>query len=161
VYAAQLMDRQGLTDREAYAFIEGAIGLGNLVGGFVIGLVGSRFGLGRMVIAGYVATGLMVALLPLTSSLVFALGIVFGTGVGNLAFVIPSQTLMQRRTPPNLMGRVLGLRFSVVFGSMTIAMAIGGVLGEVFGAGPVMGVFGLVTVAAGLFGLLVPAVRNA
>ena len=59
------------------------------------------------------------------------------------------------------MGRVLGLRFSVVFGSMTLAMGIGGVLGEAFGAAPVIGVFGLVTVAAGLAGLLVPAVRDA
>ena len=32
------------------------------------------------------------------------------------------------------MGRVLGLRFSIVFGSMTIAMGVGGVLGEAFGA---------------------------
>jgi hypothetical protein len=60
-----------------------------------------------------------------------------------------------------MMGRVLGLRFSVVFGSMTLAMGLGGILGEQFGAGPVMGVFGVVTAAAGLAGLLVPAVRDA
>jgi hypothetical protein len=59
------------------------------------------------------------------------------------------------------MGRVLGLRFSLVFGAMTFAMGLGGVLGEIFGAAPVMGVFGLVTVVAGLAGLLVPAVRDA
>ena len=75
--------------------------------------------------------------------------------------MIPSQTLFQRRTPPELMGRVLGLRFSVVFGAMTLAMGVGGVLGEAFGAAPVIGVFGLVTVAAGLAGLAVPAVRDA
>jgi hypothetical protein len=114
-----------------------------------------------MVILGYVVTGAMVALLPLTGNLSLALGVAFGTGVGNLAFVIPSQTLFQRRTPPELMGRVLGLRFSVVFGATTFAMGVGGVLGEVFGAGPIMGIFGLVTVAAGLAGLFVPAVRDA
>ena len=103
----------------------------------------------------------MVALLPLAGNLPLALGLAFGTGVGNLAFVIPSQTLFQRRTPPEMMGRVLGLRFSLVFGSMTLAMGLGGVLGEAFGAAPVIGVFGLVTVAAGLAGLLVPAVRDA
>ena len=128
---------------------------------FVIGLIGARLSLGRMVIAGYVATGAMVALLPLTVNLAIALGIAFGTGVGNLAFVIPSQTLFQRRTPPELMGRVLGLRFSVVFGAMTFAMGVGGVLGQLFGASIVIGAFGLVTVAAGLAGLLVPAVRDA
>jgi hypothetical protein len=59
------------------------------------------------------------------------------------------------------MGRVLSLRFAVVFGSMSLAMGIGGVLGDMFGAGPVMGAFGVVTVLAGLAGLLVPAVRDA
>jgi hypothetical protein len=59
------------------------------------------------------------------------------------------------------MGRVLGLRFSLVFGAMTLAMGVGGVLGQAFGAGPVIGIFGVVTVVAGLAGLLVPAVREA
>ncbi|HUG31096.1 MAG TPA: MFS transporter [Candidatus Limnocylindria bacterium] len=161
VYAAEAIDRGGLTDREAYAFIEGAIGAGNLAGGFMIGLVGARLSLGKMVIAGYVVTGALVTLFAVAGNLPLALGLAFGTGVGNLAFVIPSQTLFQRRTPPELMGRVLGLRFSVVFGAMTFAMGIGGVLGEWFGAAPVIGVFGLVTLAAGLAGLFVPAVRDA
>jgi hypothetical protein len=56
---------------------------------------------------------------------------------------------------------VLGLRISVVYGAMGLAMGLGGVLGELFGPGPVIGVFGLVTVAAGLAGLFVPAVRDA
>jgi hypothetical protein len=102
-----------------------------------------------------------VALLPFTGNLAIAIGIAFGAGVGNLAFVIPSQTLLQRRTPAELMGRVLGLRFSLVFGAMTFAMGLGGVLGEWFGAAPVLVVFGLITVASGLAGLLVPAVRDA
>jgi hypothetical protein len=44
---------------------------------------------------------------------------------------------------------------------MTVAMGVGGLLGEVFGAPPVLAAFGLLTVAAGLAGLLVPAVRDA
>jgi DHA3 family macrolide efflux protein-like MFS transporter len=161
IYAAEQLATRTLSKEAAYGFLEGAIGAGNLIGGIVIGLIGARLALGRMIILGYVVTGAMVAILPLTGNLPLALGIAFGTGVGNLAFVIPSQTLFQRRTPPELMGRVLGLRFSVVFGAMTLAMGLGGVLGEMFGAAPVIGVFGLVTVAAGLAGLAVPAVRNA
>ena len=161
IYAANDLHLGSISDREAYGYLEGAIGAGNLIGGFLIGLIGSRVRLGRMVIAGYVLTGLAVALLPLTMSVPVAVGIAFGSGVGNLAFVIPSQTLLQRRTPPEMMGRVLGLRFSVVFGSMTLAMGVGGILAEQFGAGPVIGAFGLVTAVAGLAGLFVPAVRDA
>lgn len=161
VYASTALDLGGFTDREGYAFLEGAIGAGNLVGGFLIGLIGSRLGLGKMVIVGYVVTGGFVALMALVGNLSLAIGMAFGVGVGNLAFVIPSQTLFQRRTPPEMMGRVLGLRFSLVFGSMTLAMGVGGVLGEAFGAAPVIGVFGLVTLVAGLAGAFVPAVRDA
>ncbi|MCI0584762.1 MAG: MFS transporter [Chloroflexi bacterium] len=161
VYAQDALDTGTLSASTAYSFLEGAIGAGNLIGGFVIGLVGARMALGRMIIIGYAWTGACVAALALTGNLGLALGLSFGAGVGNLAFVIPSQTLVQRRTPVALMGRLLGLRFSLVYGSMTIAMGVGGVLGEVFGAAPVLGVFGLVTVAAGLAGLLVPAVRDA
>ena len=168
IYAASLINTTGLTDemadrltREAYGFLEGAIGAGNLIGGFVIGLIGSRLALGKMVIVGYVATGSMVAALALVGNLPAALAIMFGAGVANLAYVIPSQTLFQRRTPPEMMGRVLGLRFSLVVGSTTLAMGVGGILGELFGAAVVIGAFGLVTVAAGLAGLLVPAVRDA
>jgi hypothetical protein len=44
---------------------------------------------------------------------------------------------------------------------MTIGLALAGVLGAVFGAATVIALFGLVTLAAGLSGLLVPAVRDA
>jgi MFS family permease len=161
IYADVSIDREPFTKEEAYGFIEAAIGAGNLVGGLLIGLVGARLALGRMVIVGYVATGAMVALFAIIGNLPLAIGVAFGTGIGNLAFIIPSQTLFQRRVPAELMGRVLSLRFSVVGGAMALATAVGGILGELFGPGPVLGAFGLVTVAAGLAGLLVPAVRDA
>ena len=145
----------------AYGFLETGIGVGNLLGGFLIGLIGARFAKGRMVIIGYAAWGLLIFLFAMTNNLGVAIGLSFGQGVANMIFIIPSQTLFQERTPPELMGRVVGFRFALVFGSMTIAMALGSVLGEVIGPAPVIAAFGLVTAAAGLGGLLVPAVRDA
>jgi len=128
---------------------------------FVIGLIGSRIALGRMVIIGYAFTGACVAGLALTGNFAAAMALTFGAGVGNLAFVIPSQTLVQTRTPPELMGRLLGLRFTMVFGSMAIATGVGGFLGAIIGVPETLGLFGLVTVAAGIVGVFVPAVRDA
>ncbi|HEV7603937.1 MAG TPA: MFS transporter [Candidatus Limnocylindrales bacterium] len=145
----------------AYGFLETGIGVGNLLGGFLIGLIGARFAKGRMVILGYTAWGLLIFLFAITNNLPVALGLAFGQGVANMIFIIPSQTLFQERTPPELMGRVVGFRFALVFGSMTIAMALGAILGQVLGPMPVIGAFGLVTAVAGLAGLLVPAVRDA
>jgi len=145
----------------AYGFLETGIGLGNLIGGFAIGLIGTRFAKGRMVIAGYTGWGLLIFLFALSGNLPVAIGLAFGQGVANMVFIIPSQTLFQERTPPELMGRVVGFRFALVFGSMTIAMLVGSVLGQIVGPGPVIALCGLVTIAAGLAGLLVPAVRDA
>jgi MFS family permease len=145
----------------AYGFLETGIGIGNLIGGFAIGLVGTRFAKGRMVIVGYAMWGLLIFLFALSGNLAIAIGLAIGQGVANMIFIIPSQTLFQQRTPPELMGRVVGLRFALVFGSMTLAMLLGSIFGQILGPGPVMAVFGLVTVAAGLAGLLVPAVRDA
>jgi MFS family permease len=144
-----------------YALLETGIGVGNLVGGFVIGLVGARLAKGRTVIAGYAGAGACIALLSLTGNVGVAFGLMTGLGVANMVYVIPSQTLFQIRTPPELIGRVVGFRFALVFASLTLAMAVGGVLAEVFGAAAVIGAFGLLTLLAGLGGLLVPAVRDA
>jgi len=154
-------DQSGFGWQAAYGFLETGIGLGNLVGGFAIGLIGARFAKGRMVIVGYTAWGLCIFLFAMSGNLGVAIGLAFGQGVANMIFIIPSQTLFQERTPSDLMGRVVGFRFALVFGSMTIAMALGSVLAEVFGPGPVIAVFGLVTSVAGLAGFLVPAVRDA
>jgi MFS family permease len=145
----------------AYAFLETGIGLGNLVGGFAIGLIGTRLARGRMVIVGYALWGLCTVGLSLTGNFAIALALMLGSGVANMIYVIPSQTLFQERTPVELIGRVVGFRFSLVFGSMTLAMGLSGLIASQVGVAPVIGAFGALTVAAGLSGLLIPAVRNA
>ena len=160
-YARDVLVRGTFDATAAYAFLETGIGVGNLVGGLAIGLIGARLAKGHMVISGYALWGLCTMLLAVTGNLGLALGLMVGSGVANMVYVIPSQTLFQERTPANLIGRVVGFRFSLVFGSMTLAMAISGVLAAQFGVPAVIGFFGLITLGAGLAGLLVPAVRDA
>jgi MFS family permease len=149
-------------DPEAgYAFLETAIGAGNLLGGFAIGLIGMRLAKGRAVTTGYVLWGLAMILFAVSGSFALDLGILFGAGIANMIFVIPSQTLFQERTPPELIGRVVSFRFALVFGSMTLAMAASGLLGAVFGMVAVLVFSGLVSIVAGFAGLLVPAMRDA
>ena len=147
--------------KAGYAFLEASIGLGNLIGGFAIGLIGMRFAKGRMVIGGYVLFGLFLVAFAFSGSIVLDIGLLLGGGIANMVFVIPSQVLFQQRTPQDLIGRVVSFRFALVFGSMTLAMAIGGVLGQVIGIAPVLAVSGVASILAGLAGLLVPAMRDA
>jgi MFS family permease len=161
VYAQAVFGGGPLGWEAVYAFIETGVGAGNLLGGFVIGLIGMRFAKGHMVIAGYAFFGLAITLLALSGNILLVVGFAFGTGIANMVFVIPSQTLFQERTPPELMGRVVGFRFALVFGSMTFAMALGGILAELIGVAIVLAAFGLVTMVTGLVGIFVPAVRDA
>jgi MFS family permease len=161
ILARQITGSDGDEYRATYAFMETAIGLGNLLGGFALGMVAARVRKGPLVIAAYTAFGVLVFLVGLTDSIPVVLGLLFGVGVANMAFVIPSQTLFQERTPPELMGRVVSLRFALVFGGMSVAMAVGGLLVGIFGPSPVIAAAGLLSVGAGLAGLGVKALREA
>ena len=161
VFAEHVFGGQGFDWRAVYGFIEGSQGAGNLIGGFVIGLVGARLAKGRMIIAGYIVLGLLTTVMALSGNLGVVLSIAFGIGIANMLFIIPSQTLFQERTPGNLIGRVVGFRFSLVFGAMTLSIGLGGVLAQAVGVTTVIAAFGLVTAAAGVVGWFVPAVREA
>ena len=160
-YAKGITAGLAVDEKAAYGFLEAAIGAGNLIGGFAIGFLGSRLARGKTVIVGYTVLGACVMALGLIGNLGLAIGLMFGIGVANMVFVIPSQTMFQERTPGEMLGRVVGFRSALVFGSMTIAMAASGLLAASVGTAAVLIVFGLTTVLAGLAGLLVPAVRDA
>jgi DHA3 family macrolide efflux protein-like MFS transporter len=160
-YATQVIQRGAVGPEAAYGFLEAGIGLGNLIGGLAIGLIGARLAKGRLVIIGYTAWGICTAALAIAGQLPAAVGLMIGSGIANMLYIIPSQTLFQERAPAELIGRVVGFRFSLVFGSLTLAMAVAGLLATVVGIAPVIGIFGIVTALAGLAGLLIPAVRDA
>lgn len=161
VFAEHVFGEQGFDWRAVYGFIEGSQGAGNLIGGFVIGLIGARLAKGQMIIAGYTVLGLLTTLMALSGNLGIVLAIAFGIGIANMVFVIPSQTLFQERTPVGMLGRVVGFRFSLVFGAMTLSIGLGGLLAESIGVTTVIAGFGVVTMIAGLAGWFVPAVREA
>jgi DHA3 family macrolide efflux protein-like MFS transporter len=161
IYATEVIQRGTVGPEAAYGFLEAGIGVGNLVGGVAIGLVGARLAKGRLVIVGYTVWGICIAGLAVAGQLPLAIGLMLGSGIANMIYIIPSQTLFQERTPSDLIGRVVGFRFSLVFGSMTLAMAVAGLLAAAIGTAPVIGIFGITTTVAGLAGLLIPAVRDA
>lgn len=161
VYARDALDGRLIPYPQNYAAIETAIGIGNLVGGLAVGMLGARLRKGWMVVGGFVGMGLAIVILGLTSNVAVALAAATVMGVANLIFIIPTQTIFIEMTPVELMGRVVAFRGSLVFGSMTLAMAVSGVLAEVVPVGVVIAAFGLLTALGGLIGALLPAVRDA
>jgi len=161
VYAAEVLDLGRMDASTAYALLETAVGVGNLVGGFVVGLIGMRLARGRMVIVGFALYGACVAGLGLTGNVPLAIGLMAGCGIANMVYVIPSQTLFQERTPADLIGRVVSFRFALVTASMSAAMAGAGLLAAGVGVQAVLVASGVVTAATGVAGLFTRAVRDA
>ena len=160
VYGRDVLDGRFIPFPQNYAAIDAAIGLGNLVGGVVVAGLGARAHKGRLVVVGFIAMGLATVLLGLTQNVLLALAAAFVMGIFNLVYIIPTQALFAELTPPGFMGRVVAFRSSLVFGSMTLGMAIASVAAERISVGSIIAFSGLVTAAAGLAGALLPAVRD-
>ncbi|MFI5261613.1 MAG: MFS transporter [Candidatus Limnocylindrales bacterium] len=161
VYSAEVLDRSVIGYPANYTALETAIGVGNLVGGLAVGVIGNRFAKGWLVAVGLIVSGLGVVIIGLTASVWLAVGACVMTGVANLLYVVPTQTLFAELTPPGLMGRVVSFRSGLVYGSMTVGMGISGLLAQIMPVGWVLSAFGALTVACGMLALLLPAMRDA
>jgi MFS transporter, DHA3 family, macrolide efflux protein len=141
-------------------FLEAAMGVGNLVGGFVVGLLGSRLRKGWMVCAGFILMGLATVLWGLAGSTAIAALATFSVGVANLVWLIPSQTLFGELVPSELMGRVIAIRGSLVYGAMIASGLLSSLLATVVPVGVIFAVLGLLTALAGAVSLFVPTIRD-
>lgn len=160
VYARDALDGRFIPYPQNYAAIDAVIGVGNLLGGLLVGGLGNRLRKGWLVVIGFIVMGLATVFLGLTQNVLLALGAAFVIGVFNLVYVIPTQTLFAELTPEGFMGRVVAFRSSLVFGAMTLSMAVSSVAAERVPVGTVIAVSGAITVLAGIAGALLPAVRD-
>ena len=135
--------------------------MGNLVGGLAVGAIGARLRKGWLVVGGFIVMGLATIAFGLTGNVLLAIAASVVIGVANLVFIVPTQTIFIELTPIELMGRVVAFRGSLVFGAMTFAMGVSGVLAESVSSGIVIAAFGALTALGGLVGALLPAVRDA
>jgi MFS family permease len=161
VYAQRSLDGDLVAYPENYAAIEAAIGLGNLVGGFVVGAIGARLRKGWLVITGFAVMGMATIVLGLTSNVLLAIGAAIVIGIFNLVYIIPSQTLFFERTPEGMLGRVVAIRSSIVMGALTGAMAVSSGLADQVDAGLIIAFTGVLTVIAAVIAARLPAVRDA
>jgi MFS family permease len=145
----------------AYGFFEMAMGLGLVVGGFVLGGLAARLPKGPAIIAAFTVFGLVLVVFAYTGSLLAAMVLAAAFGLANAAFVVPSQTVFQQRTPGEMLGRVVAIRLAVVNGVLAVSMATSGALAQAFGLRPVLAVCGVLTAVAGLAGLAVRPIRRA
>ena len=145
----------------AVGAIQTALGVGLVLGGVIVGGIGHRVRAGRLVIGGYVSSGLLIALYGVSGNLWVAVPLVVAGGIANMVYVIPSLALFGKLVPAAMMGRVIAFRRALVSAAYLLGIQLAGVLGTPLGFGSVLLVAGIFTLVTGGLGALFPQVRDA
>jgi MFS family permease len=123
VSALELLD----VDSSGVGYLNGALGVGGLVGGFVALVLATRGRLAADFGFGIALFGLPLVLIGITSSVPMALLALALVGLGNSLVDINALTIMQRAVPDEVLARVLGVLEGILIGSI----GIGGLLAPV------------------------------
>jgi MFS transporter, DHA3 family, macrolide efflux protein len=122
-------------DPGLFGFVSGMVGVGLLVGTQIIRQVAARRWVSDtgLVLWGLVGIGLGVLLLGAVAHIAATFAATFTIGFAFAAIMVPSSTLIQRETPPDMLGRVGSTNASVVFLGQILGLAASGVLAELIG----------------------------
>jgi MFS family permease len=104
-----------------------------LIGTQVIRRLSARLTDTTLVLAGLVGIGAGVLLLGAVPHIAAALTSTFIIGFAFGALIVPAQTLIQRETPHDMLGRVGSTNSSVIFLGQILGLAVSGVLAQVLG----------------------------
>jgi MFS family permease len=111
-----------------------------------------------LLVIGFAGTGTLVLLIALSYSFALTVGLFMLLGVANVAFYVPTVTILQEGTRPEARARVFGARIALTNLSWLPLIFVGGALADVFGPALPIAVAGFVTLATALVGSRVRAV---
>ena len=125
-----------------FAIALGAFGLGGVIGSLVIASLPLPRRYLTVMNLFWGAGSLPLIVIGLTDQLWVMVAALFIVGFSYQAATVIWGTLLQRRVPPELLGRVSSLDFFVSLAFMPISMALAGPVGVLIGFGPVFVVAG-------------------
>ncbi len=136
-----------------FAWLLLAIGVGALLGPFLLGAITQDYRNARLLFVPYLARGVGDVLIAVFTSLPIALAILFVYGLNTSTGMVVSNSLLQTQVPEHIRGRVYTL-LDVSWNTMRlISLAAGGLLAEAFGIRAVYYLGGSLLVLAGVVGL--------
>ena len=116
-----------------FGYVSGMVGVGLLLGTQVIRIVARKASDTGLVLWGLLGIGAGVLLLGAVPHIAATLAATFAIGFAFSAIMVPAQTLIQRETPPDMLGRVGSTNASVIFLGQILGLAVSGVLAEIVG----------------------------
>jgi len=120
--------REGL-----FGFVSGNVGVGMLLGTQVVRRLSTHASDTTLVLSGLAGIGGGVLLLGAVPHIAAALASTFIIGFAFGAILVPAQTLIQRETPHDMLGRVGSTNASVIFLGQILGLVVSGVLAELVG----------------------------
>ena len=116
-----------------FGFISGMVGVGMLVGTQVIRRLASRFANDTLVLSGLAGIGFGALILGSLAYAAAAMAATFTIGFAFGAIIVPAQTLLQRETPHDMIGRVSSTNISVLFCAQILGLVVSGYLADHLG----------------------------
>ncbi|OLC79775.1 MAG: MFS transporter [Acidobacteria bacterium 13_1_40CM_4_65_8] len=116
-----------------FGFVSAMVGVGLLIGTHVIRKLAARTTDDVLVLSGLAGIGAGVFLLGAVPHRVATLIAAVAIGFAFAAIMVPAQTLLQRETPHEMIGRVSSTNISVAFLAQIIGLVLSGVLADAFG----------------------------
>ena len=117
----------------SFGYVSGMVGVGLLVGTQIIRIIARRASDTGLVLWGLIGIGAGVFLLGAVPLMAATLAATFVIGFSFAAIMVPAQTLIQRETPVDMLGRVGSTNASVILLGQILGLAASGVLAEVLG----------------------------
>lgn len=142
-----LTERTLRAGAQGYSLAMAGYGIGMVIAPLLLLRLSARLRPGAMLIAGIALMGLGTMLCGLAPSLVAAIALQCGVGIGNGFQNVTNDTLLQRSVSRELLGRVFGAVYSVPYGTTLITYAAGGVLLALTSPRIVFAIAGLGTIA--------------
>lgn len=148
---------------QASYLVMGPAAVGLILGAILIGLYGSRYLKGVIILLGIISTGIILLLLslltrvgqpgiadflngfsPLFSSLLFAFVLLFFLGFFNSFITVPANTILQEEAVGTMSGRIYGVLTSATGGISVLPVVFSGILADVVGVGKTLFFIGIV-----------------
>jgi MFS family permease len=116
-----------------FGFVSAMVGTGMMVGMPAVRRLSDKLASTTLVLGGLSGIGLGALLLGAFTFIPTAMLGCFTIGFAFAGVIVPAQTLMQRETPPALIGRISSTMMSTVFFAQVTGLALSGFLAQMFG----------------------------
>jgi len=116
-----------------FGFISGMVGFGMLFGTQIIRRLARQLADDTLVLSGLAGIGLGALILGGVPYAAAAMAATFTIGLSFAAIMVPAQTLLQRETPHDMIGRVSSTNISVAFCAQILGLVLSGYLADHLG----------------------------